>query len=358
MTGLFSFDIHDEILSSDDLDDIASLRSASLASPAPSVYSLTSSLREQSFRLEHGRSVNCYSEVYGLPADEEEVHRLERQHQMFQAIIGPWPAPLPEVLTSKPGIVKSVLDLGCGSGAWIRDVARAFPHCSAVGVDLVPVQMPMPMNFRSEVDDINLGLEHFRDCFDVVHARFICSGIKHYGKLIDQIAECLRPWGLIALYENDFRLYRPDKTVYAPWSSIRPESEASHICRWFSILGHAIRDRGGSVDAAALLRSWISQHPSFPESDLVCEEYFVPIAPYNYRDEWVGLTRYPVHVLQMMNDDIHSFLRGGRLLLLRSGMSMADVDYLESRAHLEADNLTTPMFVRIQGVYARKKATL
>lgn len=37
---------------------------------------------------------------------------------------------------------------------------------------------------------------------------------------------------------------------------------------------------------------------------------------------------------------------------------MADVDYLESRAHIEADNLTTPMFVRIQGVYARKKATL
>lgn len=82
----------------------------------------------------------------------------DRQHHMLHLMLGPWVPPLPEVLTSDPGRVKSVLDLGCGTGAWFvpsvpstksvllshstraADVARAFPECSVVGVDLAPVQ--------------------------------------------------------------------------------------------------------------------------------------------------------------------------------------------------------------------------
>ena len=45
-------------------------------SPAPSVYSMTSSLREQSYRIEFSRGLNNHSEVYRLPADPEELDRL------------------------------------------------------------------------------------------------------------------------------------------------------------------------------------------------------------------------------------------------------------------------------------------
>lgn len=45
-------------------------------SPAPSLYSLTPSLRDQSFRHVHGRSLNAHSDIYSLPADEEEAQRL------------------------------------------------------------------------------------------------------------------------------------------------------------------------------------------------------------------------------------------------------------------------------------------
>jgi hypothetical protein len=45
-------------------------------SPAPSVFSVTSSLRAQAYRQEYGRGLNNYSEVYRLPADDEELHRL------------------------------------------------------------------------------------------------------------------------------------------------------------------------------------------------------------------------------------------------------------------------------------------
>lgn len=96
----------------------------------------------------------------------------------------------------------------------IIDCARDFPHCTAVAVDLVPMQSlyanlnlhlsfalisalaqclriagrnhsqapshaaihPL-FRFRSEVDDINLGLEHFYGDFNVVHAQLIASGV-------------------------------------------------------------------------------------------------------------------------------------------------------------------------------------
>jgi|SRR3984957_7681990 len=45
-------------------------------SPARSVLSMTSSMRAQAFIQEYGRGYNNYSEVYRLPADEEELERL------------------------------------------------------------------------------------------------------------------------------------------------------------------------------------------------------------------------------------------------------------------------------------------
>jgi hypothetical protein len=40
------------------------------------MYSITSSLRASSFRYEYGRGVNNYSDIYWLPADDEENDRL------------------------------------------------------------------------------------------------------------------------------------------------------------------------------------------------------------------------------------------------------------------------------------------
>ena len=51
----------------------SSMRSSS---PVPSVLSLTSSMQRQIYRQEYGRNLNNYSDVYRLPADEEELERL------------------------------------------------------------------------------------------------------------------------------------------------------------------------------------------------------------------------------------------------------------------------------------------
>ncbi|KAJ8694211.1 hypothetical protein PTI98_007163 [Pleurotus ostreatus] len=112
-------------------------------SPAPSVLSMTSSMEAATFKIEYGRAINSTSDVYGLPADDEELDRLDRQHLLFIQVMGKCPRVVREYLTPAfPGDLRNVLDLGCGSGTWIMEIARDFPNCDAVGVDLVPMQSP------------------------------------------------------------------------------------------------------------------------------------------------------------------------------------------------------------------------
>lgn len=106
-------------------------------SSGDSVYSMTSSVRAQSYRHEYGRGLNNYSEVYKLPADDEELVRLgniipvifafvpnvqtlDKQHIMLMEILGKYPPPIYEVLADPGtgGEIVTCLDLGCGSGSW------------------------------------------------------------------------------------------------------------------------------------------------------------------------------------------------------------------------------------------------
>jgi hypothetical protein len=94
-------------------------------------------MRAQAFILEYGRGLNNRSEVYRLPADDQEIERLrectyrldqlpdftllpsEKQHLMFREVLGKYPPVLAEVMADDvPGETKTCLDIGCGSGGW------------------------------------------------------------------------------------------------------------------------------------------------------------------------------------------------------------------------------------------------
>ncbi|TFY78398.1 hypothetical protein EWM64_g5617 [Hericium alpestre] len=351
----------------DDDDDLMSLRSVSSrhtvassatsydvsmrsASPAPSAYSMTSSLRAQSYRHEFGRGLNNYSEVYRLPADDEELDRLDKQHILFMEVMGKYPPPLTQIMADDtPGETKSCLDLGCGSGSWVLDVARDFPRCQAVAVDLVPMQaLNMPENLRSEVDDINLGLQHFYGDFNVVHARLISSGIKDFHDLIDHISQTLRPGGLIDLMEFDFRVYDANHKPILVQPGV---TQGPWLARWMSSLNFAVRQRGGSTDAANMLYPWVLDHPAF--EDVVYREFFLPTAPfYSHRDSDY---RRNQAIGEVMREDILAFLKSGRPLLLGSGLAPAVVDELQRRAQRELDEARTVDYIRVEYVYARRK---
>jgi len=82
------------------------------------------------------------------------------------------------------------------------------------------------------------------------------------------------------LFEFDFRIY---DASHKPFSLPTSTMEPPWLPRWMSFLNMAVRQRGGTPDAANMLYSWTLQHPSF--EDVVYEEYFVPTAPFMSRHD-------------------------------------------------------------------------
>lgn len=347
---------------SDTESDVFSLPSLTMSSldssirspsPAPSmVVSVTSSMETQIYRQEYGRNLNNYSDVYRLPADEEELERLDKQHTMLIDITGGKYVPAVTVVMADdtPGETKACLDLGCGSGNWIADVARDFPNCTAVGIDLIPMQsLAMPPNLRSEVDDINLGLEHFYGDFNVVHASFISSGIKDYHLLIDQIGRVLRPGGLVHVSEFDYHLYDANhRRIELDVNEIGPP----WVARWFTHLEHAIMKSGGDVAAATHLHEWILNNPMF--EDVTYTEFWLPAA-----QRWDPLkhSESSRQIFQKLTDDCKAFIGAGRPLLLGSGFAPETVSLVEDNALEELRARQITQYSRLQSVYARRRQT-
>lgn len=83
------------------------------------------------------------------------------------------------------------------------DMALQFPHVEVVGLDLVPpatvMEASIPPNCRFEVDDANLPMEHYDNCFNVVHVRSADQGINDFESFLYEIARTLRPSGVLLL---------------------------------------------------------------------------------------------------------------------------------------------------------------
>lgn len=344
---------------------VTSMGSVRAGSPTPSVMTMNSCIRANVFRQEYGRGLNNFSEVYRLPADEDEFERLDYQHLMFIEVMGKYPQPLYEVLAYEPGVRKSVVDLGCGSGSWILDVAHDFPHVDAVGVDLIPLQVTctngecpsraqgfrhpscrhMPPNCRSEIDDINLGLQHYTSEFNVAHVRLVSSGIRDYQNLIDQIALTLKPGGLIELTEFDFRVYGADRRP------VPLASQPSALARWMSLAHTAVQQQGGEPDAANHLYRWTTAHPAF--YDVEYREWWYQTSTFYPGNDEVARTRNRHGAL--MRDDILAFLLSGRPLLLGTGLPEQILDPIEEAARQELLEGRTPNYIRLEQVYARRR---
>jgi len=218
-----------------------------------------------------------------------------------------------------------------------------------VGVDLAPVQDRTGLpNCRIEVDDINLGLEHFYGCFDMVHARFITSGIKDYYGLVDHISKILRPGGLFLSMEAEFAVYDKDKNYLLSYEHGHPRhSWAADYCH---SLGKAMRMRMGHIDATQLLEGWLGDHHAFEEVEK--RDIWVPCGPWCPPN-----SRHADHlnfVGKLMQQDVLSLISAGRPLLLGAGMKEDEVDALMRNAGEEISEIKQTNYFRIQCVWARK----
>jgi SAM-dependent methyltransferase len=106
--------------------------------------------------------------------------------------------------------IRTVLDLGTGTGIWAIEFAQDHPSTEVVGVDLSPIQPPfVPPNCTFIVDNIEQEWVYDRQ-FDFIHARTLVFGIRDWPKLINQAWNFTTPGGWIELLECQFPLHCDD----------------------------------------------------------------------------------------------------------------------------------------------------
>ncbi|CAG8688688.1 2338_t:CDS:2, partial [Scutellospora calospora] len=144
-----------------------------------------------------------------LPSDELELNRLLTIHALVRFKNGNFSAPVEEILMNNNA---KVLDVGCGPGCWIIDLATDFPKSTFIGIDIVSGNFP-PVNKRPsnagflECNVLN-GIPFPNETFDYVHMSIMWSAFtrKQYINTIHELVRVTKHDGWIEIQESDLEL--------------------------------------------------------------------------------------------------------------------------------------------------------
>ncbi|MBV9690404.1 MAG: class I SAM-dependent methyltransferase [Ktedonobacteraceae bacterium] len=220
---------------------------------------------------------------YLLPKDEQEDHRLGYQHFLLRQVLAEHCfAPVHEVLR-KGG---KVLDVGCGTGIWGREIARAYAQTHLIGFDLeeVPSPTPAPRNTQFVQGNLLTGFPFAAQSFDDVHQRLVVAAIPlaSWPWVVGELRRVTPAGGWMELVEMGTAFHRmgpASRQFLQGWSAISASRgmDASYLSQLGLLLKHAglsnIRaetrtipvgkwgGRIGKLLAQAMLAGWPSMRP-------------------------------------------------------------------------------------------------
>jgi SAM-dependent methyltransferase len=132
---------------------------------------------------------------YMLPADMQEINRLDFQHYLLRhAFHGNYAAPI--------GYPQSILDVGTGTGRWAREMAAQFPRTTVIGLDIVPPLLDAegradlrPENYAFVQANVLEGLPFPDANFDFVHMRLMVLALPadRWPFVVGELARVTRP---------------------------------------------------------------------------------------------------------------------------------------------------------------------
>lgn len=149
-----------------------------------------------------GDRVHRADAPYVLPADDQEINRLDFQHYMLRHTLqGNYAAPI-----TNP---RDILDVGSGTGRWAMEMAALFPQANVLGVDITatqpdPTQGAIPENYAFTPGNILEGLKFPDASFDFVHMRLLLFAIPEarWPDVVRELARVTRPGGWVELVET------------------------------------------------------------------------------------------------------------------------------------------------------------
>lgn len=145
---------------------------------------------------------------YALPADGEEINRLDFQHYMLRfAFQGNYAAPI-----NRPA---SILDVGTGTGRWAMEMAQTFPDANVIGLDVKPPALDerattrpdtdvRPQNYTFVPGNLLEGLPFADQSFDYVHQRLLFTAVPHdrWPSVVRELMRVTRAGGWVELVDS------------------------------------------------------------------------------------------------------------------------------------------------------------
>jgi ubiquinone/menaquinone biosynthesis C-methylase UbiE len=136
-----------------------------------------------------------------------EMARLINQERLLTQAMGGPLVGLPD-----PSTFHQVLDLGCGPGGWVLDVAFSFPEMEVAGVDISKTMIEYAnararsqqlYNTSFGIMDITKPLDFADNSFDLVNARFLFAVLRReaWPSFIAECTRILRPGGILRVTE-------------------------------------------------------------------------------------------------------------------------------------------------------------
>ena len=190
------------------------------------------------------------------PESQIEMVRLIKQGRMISQAMG---GPLSGI--SDPSRLKNILDLCCGPGGWVLDVASALPDADVKGVDISHImvdyantqartqQLP---NASFRVMNITQPLDVPDASFDLINARLLVGVLKRdmWAPFLRECWRILRPGGRL-------RLTEPTNAGYT--SSAAANQIGALIMQALWKTGYAFSPDGRSFGMAHILPSLLRE---------------------------------------------------------------------------------------------------
>ncbi len=145
------------------------------------------------------------------PESGAEMARLLDQDRTLTACMG---GLLPELSDIEQSAVDEVLDIGCGPGGWVQEMAFAYPQMHVTGIDISQAMVEYAQaqariqhlgNAHFEVMDARQPLAFPDASFDLINARTIAGFMltNAWPELLRECHRLLRPGGILRLTETD-----------------------------------------------------------------------------------------------------------------------------------------------------------
>ncbi|RHZ83291.1 hypothetical protein Glove_97g89 [Diversispora epigaea] len=207
----------------------------------------TNMQEESDFRYIDGRRYhNVEGAKYPLPNDDEELDRLHQQHFLLRYV---WQrnfgAPVKHILNQHGS---KVLDIGCGAGSWMFEMASNYPNTQFTGLDISPIQPTeiKPQNANFIKANLLNGLPFENETYDYIFQRFLFSAIPKdsWHDVINEMIRVLKPGGYLELVEAI-----PIPFQMGPVTS-----------QYFNAAGKMLQLRNLDSQVAYKLQSYFEQH--------------------------------------------------------------------------------------------------